>query len=97
MKLTKQQRREIYKKALKMLHNEISNGTQCTAVCPNLFDVSQQMGIEEGFLSISVDFPEFYSQKPADRKLIDVWWDYDKNGNLQREEALLKAIELTKD
>lgn len=98
MELTKQQRHEVYKKALQMLYDEVKTGFRCTAVCPNLIDICIQSKFTNGAcVSIAHHFPEFYAQKPSDRQSFDVWWDHDEEGNCERKMALLNAIELTKE
>ena len=90
MELTKEQRHECYKYALKRFNQE-----RAFAICLELDDALMSIfDIELNFSTLPESFPELLAHKPSNKDMGELWWLF---SNVQTRINVLKScIEQTK-
>lgn len=85
MKYTKKEKRAIYTKVLSTLQGEHLFG-----ICFNLTRISKCQLYDEP--SLTLLFPEIFSQRPSDITVGSYWFPVDYGGNLNRIKIIETAL-----
>lgn len=92
MKLTTEQKRSAYEWALQNFRRFKAGPFLCNILITTIFGPTTLTAYH--CPNISRAFPEFWAQKPEGIKDGHPWWLPDEEGNLYRELALKKALQL---